>query len=359
MHINPRTEFAAMPLEQHVAYRVSNIEEDQRDVTRSPEKTEQRDKGIDTRDIDSSYRHRSKSCVKLRLCCLRLCRAKKRCSKRVLRKPRRVLERIKARSKECGKPDDTVAVAGVSTTPHRESISHRDAPRKSRKSRKQDETVEVADKDVSKEDDTKERRKERRKREREERKAMTEEERRRREEHPRVPHPVDARLVAREDDLVVEDRVPVKPPSIADFAKSCCYLCAQTTLAIAAASRPERSDKSVQVSAHKFPAETFPTFDKSCSPMLLVRTVQSSVRVRTRETGTLCYPAGARVAPRGETGPRAKKRKKFALFPGLTRTKCPAGRHAACETDKSTAGRDDNAEKREPRNERCCRERNA
>lgn len=324
-------------------------------------------KGIDTRDLDSSRRHRSKSCVNLRLCCLRFCRAKKRCSERVLRTPtRRVLQRIKARSKECRKPDDTVAIAGVSTVPHRESISHRDAPKKSRRSRKQDETVEAVDKGVL--EDTREERRERRKREKEERrrKAMTaeEEERRerreRREHEERIPHLVDARPVARDDELIAEDRVlPARlPPSIADPTKTCCYLCAQTTLAIAAVSRSEQSDKCVQVSAHKFPAETSPALDKSCSPLLLVRTVQSSVKVRTRETSTLCPGAGAVLHGR-ETGPppprAAKKRKKFAVFPGLTRTKCPAGRHAACGTDKSTARRDDNAEKRG----RCCGERDA
>lgn len=364
--MNPWTGFAATPLNQQTAYRewrVNNTEEGQRDVTRNLEKTEQNHKSVDTRDIDSLRRHRSKSCcVELRLCCLRLCRAKKRYSKRVLRKPRRFLERIKARSKECRKPDDAVAVAGVSTMPHQELISYRDVPKKSRRSYKQDEAVEVADEDVY--EDTREERKERRKRAKEERRKEEEKRERRerykREEH--VPRPVDPRPVARDDDLVVEDRVPVKPPpSIANFAKSCCYLCAQNTLAIAAAaivSRPEQSDKSVQVSAHKFHAETSPMLDKSCSPVLLVRTVQSSVKVRTREIGTVWCPGTSAAVPRGETGPREKKRKKF-VFPGLTRTKCPAGRHAACETDKSTARREDNAEKREPRNERCCREKNA
>ncbi|XP_011873787.1 PREDICTED: stress response protein nst1-like [Vollenhovia emeryi] len=348
-----------MPLDEQVARDVSDVEKSQRDVTASPEKTEQKHKGIDTRDINSPRRHRSKSCLELRLFCLRLCRAKKRCSERVLRKPtRRVLERIKARSKECGKRDDT-AVAGVSTAPHRESISHRDAPKKSRRGRKQDEAAEVADKDTRAE------RKERRKREREarKRKALPEEEeeeeappvrRDRREREELVSRAADVRPVARDDDLVAEDLVPVRPPSIADLAKSCCYLCARNALAIAAASRPEQSDKWVQVSAHKFHAETPATLDKSCSPiLLLVRTVQSSVKVRTRETGTLCPGIASAV-------PRAKKRKKFAVFRGLTRTKCPAGPRAVCETGKSTAARrDDNAEKREPRHERCCRERSA
>jgi len=312
-----------------------------------------------------------------------LCRAKRRCFECVSRKPRRFLERIRARSRECGKPGDAVVVAGVSTVPHRESISHReDARKKFRRSRKQDEeaAVEIADEDVSR--DTREEERERRKRERQERrrKVTTEEERQerrrkvttaeerrerreRRKRKERVTHLAeDVRPVARDDDLVVEDRaIPAGPPSIADFAKSCCYLCAQNALAIAAATavtKPEQSDKGVQVSAHKFHAETYPTLDRSCSPMqLLVRTVRSSIKVRTREIGTL-YP-GASALPRGDAGPRAKKRKKFTMFSGLTRTKCPAGRHAACGTDKSAARRDDNAEKREPRNEKCCREKNA
>lgn len=336
-----------MPLDQH-ANRVSDIKEGRRDIIKNPEETEQEHKGIDTRDIDSSPRRRSKSCTEIRLWCLRLCRAKKRYSERVLEKPaRRIFERIKARSKECEKPDD-MAVAGVSTMPHREPISHRDAPKKSR-SRKHDETVEV-DEDVSR----MERR--RRKREEKKRKIMMEEEREKREwrkREERTPYFVDTRLVTRDDDLAVEDRIPVKPPpSIAELEKSCCYLCVQNTLAIAAVSRPEQSDKCVQVSAHKFHAETSPKLDKSSSPVLLVRTVQSSVKVRTRETSTLC--PGTSMVPLGGTRPRTKKRKKFVVFPGLTRTKCPAGRYAACETDKS-ARRDDNAKKPELR---CCREKN-
>ncbi|KMR02414.1 histone-lysine n- h3 lysine-79 specific-like isoform x3 protein [Lasius niger] len=185
-----------------------------------------------------------------------------------------------------------------------------------------------------------------------------------RDEHPEVPEDHVPEDHVPEDhvpeDHVPEDHVPGKPPSpLTDFTKSCCYLCAQNTLAIATASaKPEQSDKCVQVSAHKFHAETSPTLDKSCSPtLLLVRTVQSSVKVRTRETSTLC--PGTSMVRRGETEPRSKKRKKFSVFLGLTRTKCPAGRQA-CETDKpAAAGRDNNAEKREPRNEKCCREKNA
>ncbi|XP_036145565.1 uncharacterized protein LOC105840250 [Monomorium pharaonis] len=341
---------------------VNIMEEGRRDVTRNHEKTEQNHKGVDTRDIDSLRRSKKSCCIELRLFCLRLCRAKKRYSRRVSRKPRRLLERIKARSKECLRPDDAVVVAGPSTAPYLESISYRDAPKKSRERRhKQDEPAveEVADEDVS--EDIREEQRERRKRAREERRKEEKRERRerrKREEH--ALHPVDSYLIARDDDLdVVDDRVPVKPPApLTDFAKSCCYLCAQNTLAIATAAtipRPEQSDKGVQVSPHKFYPETFrPTLDKSCSPVLLVRTVQSSVKVKTRETGTMWCPGTTAVPREEETGPRVKKRKKFLAFPGLTRTKCPAGRHAACETDKSAVRRD-NAEKRE----RCCREKNA
>ncbi|CAL1680089.1 unnamed protein product [Lasius platythorax] len=348
------------PLDRHNVHherRVNDIVENQWDVPRNPEQTEQKHKGVDTRDIDLLYRYRSKSCVKLRLWCAKLCRKKKKYSKRVLREPTRwFLEQVTERSRECEKPDD-VAVAGVSAVRHREPISRQSAPRKSKRGRKHDEAVEVADKDVFEEIRAERRRKERKEKERRERR-----ERRKREE--RMPHfIVDTHLETRDEHPEVpedHDHVPGKPPSpLTDFTKSCCYLCAQNTLAIATASaKPEQSDKCVQVSAHKFHAETSPTLDKSCSPtLLLVRTVQSSVKVRTRETSTLC--PGTSMVRRGETEPRSKKRKKFSVFLGLTRTKCPAGRQA-CETDKpAAAGRDNNAEKREPRNEKCCREKNA
>ncbi|KYM80589.1 hypothetical protein ALC53_08927 [Atta colombica] len=339
-------------------WRVYNSRENKRNITRNPVETKQAHKSVDTRDINLP--HRSKSYVKLHLWCLRLCRAKKRCSQHVLRKPRQVFEQIKTRSKEkCEKPDDVVAVAGVSTIPpYQESIRHRDVP-KSERIYKQYEMVEIEDKDVS-EDIIKKERKERRKTEKEERrkkdnnKEEEEEEEEEKKEKRKVNHkldkpPVDTRLVTHDDELFVKEQVPMKPPSIAnDFTKSCCYLCAQNTLAIAAAtaiSKPEQSDKCVQVSAHKFQVETSPALDKSCIPL----PVQSFVKVRTRETSTLCP---SRVVS------RAKKRKKFAMFPELTRTKCPAGRYAACETDKSTARRNNNAGKRRSTNEKCCGKKN-
>ncbi|XP_018337805.1 PREDICTED: DNA ligase 1-like [Trachymyrmex septentrionalis] len=316
-------------------------------ITRNSE--EQTHKSVDTRDINLPRRRKSKSCVKW---CLNLCRAKKRhVSQHILRK-RHLVKHIKKRSKE--KPNDVVAVAGVSTMPHRESIRHRDVANKSRRPHKQDEAV----KEDIVENERKERRERREEKEERRRKEVTDKERRKKVNHKlneHVPPPVDTRPVTHDDDLVVKKQVPMKPPSIVnDFTKSCCYLCAQNTLAIAAAtaiSKPEQSDKGVQVLAHKFPVETSPALDKSSSPLLLVHTVQSSVKVRTQETGTLC--------PGTSAVPRAKKHKKFAMFLGLTRTKCPAGRHAACETDKSTARRDDNTEKRQPTNERCCGKKNA
>lgn len=329
-------------------------------------KTEQDHKGIETRDAHSSHAYRSKSCAALRLWCVSLCRGKKKCSERVLAEPtRRFLKHVtkkKKRSEECGKRDEA-AVAGVSTdVSHRESISPRSGPEKSKRSRKQDETVEVAEDkedisvDVGKERSDRKKRKtreeeERERKERKRRERREKKERRERREHEQeILHLADTRVSARYEDPVVEDHIPRKAPPT-DLTKNCCYLCAENTLAIAA-SKPEQSDKGVQVSAHKFRTETFPMLDKSCSPLLLVRIVQSSVKVRMRETGTLCPDASA--PPRKET--RTKKRKKFNVFPRLTRTKCPAGRNAACETDKLASRRDDNTEKRELRIEKCCME---
>lgn len=343
--------------------------EDHQDVPKSPGKMEQKHKGVDTRrDGDSPRRYQSETTdetagAKSFLWCAK-CRKKKKCSELDLREPtRRFLERIKKRSKECKKSDETVA--GVSTAPHRESISRRSAaPKKSEESHKQDATVEAADtKDVAEKTTKREKerkeRKERKMREKEKQKRRERKERERKREREkrkleeRIARPVDTRLTRVHDEGPVEDRVLGKPPPV-DFTKTCCYLCAQNTLAIAAATtKPEQSDKGVQVSAHKFRAVA-PTLDKSGSPMLLVRTVQSSVKVKTREISTLCPGRSARK----ETKPRTRaERKKLGVFPWLTRTKCPAGRHAACETDKSV--RRDNAEKSEPRSEKCCRERNA
>lgn len=290
-----------------------------------------------------------------RLWCVKLCARKKKYAKHVLSEPRkRFFERIK-RSKECRKPDETaVDDDGVSTAPHQESMDLRSARKKSKRSRKRDEEAEAFDKDVPV--DERKERKERRKREKKE-KERKEREREeqwakyRREEQ--MSQPVDVRLMMRDEDLERQQR-PLPP--VTDFTKSCCYLCAQNTLAIAAAAtKPEQSDKCVQVSTHKLRAEIPLTLDRSCSPtLLLMRTVQSSVKVRMRETSTLCPGVGNKETERSGM----RKRKKFSLLPRLTKTKCPAGRHAACVTDKTTVTeRDDNVEKLEPR--KCCREKTA
>ncbi|XP_032667377.1 uncharacterized protein LOC116842364 isoform X2 [Odontomachus brunneus] len=328
---HPSTYGPLRPLDWHIANRewcVYTVVEDRRDVPESPVKASQEHRGVDPRDVDLPRRHQSMNTdeewyVKPHLWCVRCHRRKKqKCRELELGKStRRLLERMKKYGKESEKSDDE-AVAGVSTAPHRESISR--APEKSERSRKQGAPEEVADKDV-----TGKGRKERKVRgderqERGHRERKMKERRERREREERIPHPV-------------ADAQPAAPP--ADFLKSCCYLCAQNTLAIAAAAgpKPQQSDKYVQVSVHQFHAAT-PALDKSCSATLLVRSVQSSVKVKTREIGTLC------------PGTKAK-RKKLSVLPRLTWTKCPARRHVACETDKSA--RRDNAEKR-AWNEKCC-----
>lgn len=368
IEINSSTEFA--PLDWHNVnheWRVNNTTKDEGSVSKNLEKTKQNHKTIDTRDAHSSHRYQLKSCARLRLWCVSLCRRKKKYSKRVVGEPtRRFFKHIKKKRKKCRERDEA-AVAGVSTALHRESISSPSGPEKSRRSHKQDETVEVTDKedvDIKKEKKDRKKRRtteeeewERKERERKERREKKDR-RERRKREKEILHLTDTstQVSARDEDLVVEDHIPRKPPPT-DFTKSCCYLCAENTLAIAAAaSKPEQSDKSVQVLAHKFRTETFPMLNKSCSPLLLVRTVQSSVKVRTRETSTLCPDPDASAVPHKET--RTKKRKKFSVFPRLMRTKCPAGRNAACETDKLAARRDGNTEKHEPRIEKCCREKN-
>lgn len=265
-----------------------------------------------------------------------MCGRKKKYSRRVFREPtKRLYERIK-RSKECRKSDETAA--DVSAALYRESMRLRNERKKSKTSRKQDEEeAEAYDKDVPVEtrDDRKRRKEERRREKKEKERKERERKEREREERRRERYrheeemlrPVDdVRLMTHDkDNLVSERQQPLPPPPpVTDPTKTCCYLCAQNTLAIAAAaSKPEQSDKCVQVSAHKLRAETPPTLDRSCSPtMLLVRTVQSSVRVRTRETSTLCPGLGNKETEALGT----KTRKKFSLLPRLTRTKCQIGR---------------------------------
>lgn len=311
--------------------------EDQQSIPETSDKASQKHKKIDTHDVESPRRYQSVNTdeewyVKPRLWCARCHRKKKKKYRELELGTRRLLGRVRQRCKESEKSDDE---AGVSSAPHRESISRPSGPEKSMRSRKQDSPAEVADKDVTgkrRKERKRDEQEERRRRERKERERQ--ERRERREREKRIPP--------------VVDEQPAAQPK--DFLQSCCYLCAQNTLAIAAAAKlkPQQSDKCVQVSAHQFHPET-PALDKSCSTTLLFRTVQSSVKVRTRETSTLCPGMSAQ---RRHT---ENKRKKLSVFPRLTWTKCPVRRHVACETDKSA--RRDNAEKRErARNEKCCAE---
>ncbi|KAL6434088.1 hypothetical protein ACFW04_005912 [Cataglyphis niger] len=306
-------------------------------------------KSVDTSDLDLP-KCRS-SCVRS-LLCVKMCRRKKEYAQRIKKPTRRFFKRMKERSK-CRKPY-RAAVTSESGILHREPISHRIAPRKSKRDPKHevdeaDEVVEVADKDVH------EKTKEERRRERREKERTEKKERRKWEE--RVPHFIDTHLVTRDEDLQISKDDVSKKPSLplTDFTKACCYLCAQNTLAIATASaKPEQFHKSIQVLDHKFHTEARSTHDKSCGTIL--RTIQSSVKVKTREIGTFC-PSTTVVQCR-ETEPKLKKRKKFNMFLGLTRTKCPARRHV-CEANKFTPVKcDDNAKKRVPKNEKCCRDKN-
>ncbi|XP_046830252.1 uncharacterized protein LOC124429256 isoform X2 [Vespa crabro] len=98
---------------------------------------------------------------------------------------------------------------------------------------------------------------------------------------------------------------------IGDITKSCCFLCAENSLAIAAAigPRPICSDKSVDAYGMK-------GIETSCSPIKLpvhVRTVKSSLRIKVKDTCT-SY---------GNMPKAKKKRKKFKLFPKVKKTTCP------------------------------------
>ncbi|KAK1136681.1 hypothetical protein K0M31_001223 [Melipona bicolor] len=123
-----------------------------------------------------------------------------------------------------------------------------------------------------------------------------------------------------------EELVKDRAPDVGiDFTKTCCYLCAQNAMAIAAAiSKVGKFHVSIQASTKEIL-----TFDKSCTPTMQVRTVQSSVKVRTRDMGTLPYKEkGKRLRPK-------LKLKKFNIIPKLKFPVYPKVRTVACETDKS------------------------
>ncbi|KAG7190976.1 hypothetical protein KM043_007025 [Ampulex compressa] len=135
-----------------------------------------------------------------------------------------------------------------------------------------------------------------------------------------------------------------------DFTKSCCYLCAQNTAAIAAAiaGKSRKLDQCVQASIRHRSKET--TFDKSCSAMQ-VKTVQSSIKVKTREVSVLCPGSTQHKGTQSKSKP-----KKFNIFPKLKATKCPAMRTIGCEAAKLT--RCNSKIKCGPRHEQCCKEKN-
>ncbi|XP_060824557.1 uncharacterized protein LOC132911713, partial [Bombus pascuorum] len=112
-----------------------------------------------------------------------------------------------------------------------------------------------------------------------------------------------------------------------DFTKSCCYLCAQNTMAIAAAmSKIGKFHMSIQATTK----ETL-TSDKSCSPTMHVRTVQSSVKVKMRDMGTL-HPDKKKSR---RSRPKLKLNKKLNILPRLKFPAYPKVRTVACGTDKS------------------------
>ncbi|XP_043601768.1 uncharacterized protein LOC122576054 [Bombus pyrosoma] len=112
-----------------------------------------------------------------------------------------------------------------------------------------------------------------------------------------------------------------------DFTKSCCYLCAQNTMAIAAAmSKMGKFHMSIQASTK----ETL-TSDKSCSPTMHVRTVQSSVKVKMRDMGTL-HPDKKKSK---RSRPKLKLNKRLNILPRLKFPPYPKVRTVACGTDRS------------------------
>ncbi|XP_076395086.1 uncharacterized protein LOC105663555 [Megachile rotundata] len=115
-----------------------------------------------------------------------------------------------------------------------------------------------------------------------------------------------------------------------DFTKSCCYLCAQNAMAIAAAISAQKDKSNVYIQTSVRFKERTDTTDKSCSPMMYVRTVQSSVKVRTRDMGTL--------HPEKKKKKKAKPKlnfKRFSIIPKVKLPGYPRVRTVACETDKS------------------------
>jgi len=226
--------------------------------------------------------------------------------------------------------------------------------RKERMKRREEEKMKRQEEIKRKEKEREEKRKEeereeqRKKEEREEKRKEKERERQRkkeeREEKIRKRRETrEEELLVREKELLVhedvEDRIvpeepplpsvpspplpavvyPTPPPPV-DPTKTCCYLCAENTMAIMMASRkPELCDKSVQVLTIEV-TETPITESRPYRALMMVRTIQS--RLRVRDVSVPCVI---------EEEPRKPKRivKKRRILP-IMRTRCPARSNAPC-----------------------------
>ncbi|XP_034179227.1 uncharacterized protein LOC117603830 [Osmia lignaria lignaria] len=115
-----------------------------------------------------------------------------------------------------------------------------------------------------------------------------------------------------------------------DLTKSCCFLCAKNAMAIAAAisGQEGKSHASIQTTVH---FKETSTTDKGSSPMMYVRTVQSSVKVKTRDMGT------------GYSEKKKKKKisrpklnfKRLSIIPKIKFPGYPKVRNVACGTDNN------------------------
>ncbi|OAD55012.1 hypothetical protein WN48_05761 [Eufriesea mexicana] len=133
---------------------------------------------------------------------------------------------------------------------------------------------------------------------------------------------------SKEEDQEEETIEGIIPDVGIDFTKSCCYLCAKNTMAIAAAlsGKAEKFHMSIQASTKEIL-----TSDKSVSPATQVRTVQSSVRVKVRDMGTLIPDKKKNKKMRPKL-----KIKKLNILPKLKFPLYPKVRTVACETNQTT-----------------------
>lgn len=115
---------------------------------------------------------------------------------------------------------------------------------------------------------------------------------------------------------------------VQDFTKSCCFLCAKNAMAIAAAisGQEGKSHAAIQTTVH---FKETSTTDKSSSPMNYVRTVQSSVKVKTRDMGT-GYPEKKKKKKRSRPKLNFKR---LSIIPKIKFPGYPKVRTVACGTD--------------------------